>query len=60
MIRRPPRSTQSRSSAASDGDKRQVLEEIDPGLINVFINKLDTKMRELEYEDSYYLEVKDE
>jgi hypothetical protein len=38
----------------------EVLEEIDPGLINVFINKLDTKMRELEYEDSYYLEVKDE
>src|SRR5450756_3207257 len=26
MIRRPPRSTQSRSSAASDGYKRQVLE----------------------------------
>jgi hypothetical protein len=38
----------------------EILEEIDPGLINVFINKLDTKMRELEYEDSYYLEVKDE
>lgn len=38
----------------------EVLEEIDPQLINVFINKLDTKMRELDYENSYYLEVKDE
>src|SRR5450756_2749927 len=28
MIRRPPRSTQSRSSAASDVYKRQVLEQI--------------------------------
>jgi len=37
-----------------------ILEEIDPSLINIFINKLDTKMRELEYEDSYYLEIKDE
>ena len=38
----------------------EVLEEIDPSLINVFINKLDTRMKELEYEDSYYLEVSDE
>src|SRR5450756_1278001 len=30
MIRRPPRSTQSRSSAASDVYKRQVLEKITP------------------------------
>ena len=37
-----------------------ILEEIDPALISLFINKLDTKMRELEYEDSYYLEIKDE
>jgi hypothetical protein len=37
-----------------------VLEEIDPNLINVFINKLDSKMRELDYQDSYYLEVDDE
>src|SRR5450756_1964832 len=30
MIRRPPRSTQSRSSAASDVYKRQVLDNLDP------------------------------
>src|SRR5450756_997692 len=28
MIRRPPRSTQSRSSAASDGYKRQVMDSV--------------------------------
>ena len=38
----------------------EVLEELDPELISIFINKLDSKMRELEYNDSYYLEVKDE
>ena len=33
MIRRPPRSTQSRSSAASDVYKRQVQELIEKGVI---------------------------
>src|SRR5680860_1891649 len=35
MIRRPPRSTQSRSSAASDVYKRQFLHLIDVGLDNL-------------------------
>lgn len=38
----------------------EILEEIDPNLMNVFINKLDSRMKELEYQDSYYLEIKDE
>src|SRR5450756_1978145 len=40
MIRRPPRSTQSRSSAASDVYKRQMLQR-DNGLVNhVLVNNL--------------------
>src|SRR5665213_1862688 len=35
MIRRPPRSTQSRSSAASDVYKRQTLNEVDAAKVNV-------------------------
>src|SRR5450756_3257208 len=34
MIRRPPRSTQSRSSAASDVYKRQVLKHLDMFLVS--------------------------
>src|SRR5450756_288101 len=33
MIRRPPRSTQSRSSAASDVYKRQLVAGVEPGLV---------------------------
>ena len=38
----------------------EILEDLDPDLINIFINKLDSRMKELEYQDSYYLEVNDE
>ena len=38
----------------------EVLEEMDPSLINIFINKLDIKMKELEYNGKYSLEVLDE
>src|SRR5450756_3232161 len=37
MIRRPPRSTQSRSSAASDVYKRQVLKAFQEGIDGVLI-----------------------
>ena len=42
MIRRPPRSTQSRSSAASDVYKRQELQikssiQFDPHIVDVFV-----------------------
>jgi len=38
----------------------EILEEMDPTLINIFINKLDTRMKELEYKDQYSLEIVDE
>src|SRR5450756_2509449 len=52
MIRRPPRSTQSRSSAASDVYKRQVLRQCEPlGMHVVILDALDT--HRLERSESY-------
>src|SRR5680860_1718897 len=51
MIRRPPRSTQSRSSAASDVYKRQLLDRVfggvKAGLFDIFSNEDDPRV---EYE----------
>ena len=48
MIRRPPRSTQSRSSAASDVYKRQDMGIINDGKTVWFINK---KQKEVQIND---------